>query len=352
MKKVSGCLDEVFYDFHRNYHPELTIYPRMVLLYIILLLLLSIFSFSFWLSNLLLYPPRQPLARNPKDYNLAFEDVSFSSTDHLELKGWWIPADGQAPAVILLHPLFGNRHGLIPRSGLWPAIFREELDLLKVAQAFHQAGWSVLMFDFRSHGESPRGLCAGGLTEDQDVTGAVDFTFKRQSAGLPKGETPQVGLVGFGSGAAASIAAIGRTKGKAEKMMVFTGDSEGGAGWTEVLPPNNKLLCFLIAVRPAPLDLLLRGFLKEIASLLGPLLVPIVDWLCQLRGGYPLGGARLLKAAGEVHLPVLFIQSPKEPKAMHDSVQVLYEALPDAKCIESEAIPQVLLDFASARIRK
>lgn len=338
----------------------------MVFLYCILLLLLAIFSISFWLSNLLLYPPRQALTRSPSDYNLTYEEVTFSSTDHLDLKGWWIPAGEHAPAVILLHPLFGNRHGLIPRRGPWPAMFREEFDLLKIACAFHQAGWSVLAFDFRSHGESPPGLCAGGLTEDQDVTGAVDFVFKLQSAGLPKGEIPQVGLVGFGLGAVASLAAIGRAKAPAEKLMIFTGDSEGGAGWTEVLPPNSKLLRFLIAVQPVSLDLLLRGWLGEIAPLLGSLFVPMVDWLCRMRGGYPLDGERLLKAAGEVHLPVLFIQSPQVIGKIHDGVQQLYDALPGSKQIEwieasaeglqayrlISAAPQTILDFASANLRK
>jgi alpha-beta hydrolase superfamily lysophospholipase len=40
-----------------------------------------------------------------------------------------------------------------------------EVDLLKTAHGFHQAGYAVLLFDFRSHGESQAGLCAGGLSE-------------------------------------------------------------------------------------------------------------------------------------------------------------------------------------------
>jgi len=338
----------------------------MVFIYLLLFLLLAVLGFSFWLSSLLLYPPRQPLTRTPKDYNLAYEEVSFSSTDRLALKGWWIPAGEHAPAVILLHPLLGNRHGFSAHRTPWPAMFRIEFDLLKIALAFHQAGWAVLTFDFRSHGESQPGLCAGGLTEDQDVTGAVDYTFMRLSADLPRGETPQVGLVGFGLGAAAALAAIGRTKGKAEKLMIFTGDSEGGVGWTEIQPPNIKQLRFLIAVQPASLDLLLRGCLGEIAPLLGPLLVPLVDWLCQLRGGYPLDGALLLKAAREVHLPVLFVQPPQDPWGIHDGVKALCDALPGPKRIEwiegplgslesyrwlTDA-PQALLAFAAASIQK
>ena len=77
------------------------------------------------------------------------------------------------------------------------------------------------MFDFRGHGGSQGGRCAGGLTEDQDVRGAVDKAFKRIAAEVPARETPQVGVVGFGLGASAAIAAVGREKGGAEVLFLI-----------------------------------------------------------------------------------------------------------------------------------
>ena len=322
--------------------------------------LLLILSFVFWLSSLLLYPPRQLLTRNPSNYGLDYEEVSFESTDHLALKGWLIPCSASAPVVILLHPQFGNRHGVDAHRKPWPGSFQTEVDLLKVAQAFHQAGWAVLMFDFRSHGESQRGLCGGGMTEDQDVTGAVDYTFNRLVASLPEGETPRVGVVGFGLGASAILAAVGRMKGKGEKLMVFTGDSEGGAGWTEIQPPNIKRLSFAILVQPVSLGSLLRGWLEDIMPALS-ILIPFVDRLCQARGGYPLDGNLLLKAVREVYLPVLIIQIRLDHWSASSELQDLYEVLPGPKRIEwIEAPsgrlevfrylvdhPQALLDFAA-----
>ena len=49
------------------------------------------------------------------------------------MKGWWIPAGEHAPAAILLHPLLGNRHGFSAHRTPWPAMFRIEFDLLKIA---------------------------------------------------------------------------------------------------------------------------------------------------------------------------------------------------------------------------
>ena len=77
------------------------------------------------------------------------------------------------------------------------------------------------MFDFRGHGGSQGSRCAGGLTEDQDVHGTVDYAFKRIAAEVPARETPQVGVVGFGLGASAAIAAVGREKGGAEVLFLI-----------------------------------------------------------------------------------------------------------------------------------
>src|SRR5690606_6806455 len=118
------------------------------------------------------------------DYEMAYEDVCFASKDRLTLKGWWIPARltqsaGDVPVVILLHPMYGNRHGFLRDAQQWPFRAGEDVDLLQIARAFHSAGYAALLFDFRSHGESQRGLCGGGFTEDQDVMGAVDYVFAR-----------------------------------------------------------------------------------------------------------------------------------------------------------------------------
>jgi pimeloyl-ACP methyl ester carboxylesterase len=248
----------------------------------------------------------------------------------LTLKGWWIPAaraahlHGQGPAGILLHPLFGNRHGLSSQHQPRPRLFQTDVDLLKTARAFHQAGYAALLFDFRSHGESQRGLCAGGLTEDQDVTGAVDYVFRRMG-GEAVG-TPSVGLVGFGLGASAALAASGREKGGDETILVFSGGSEGGVGFTAFQPANVKRLRFLAAVQPASLGTLLQGYLRQVCAPLGWVLVPLVDWLCRQRGGYPLAETFLLKFAREVRVPVLYVQARADAWGKCSEVQRLYEA--------------------------
>jgi pimeloyl-ACP methyl ester carboxylesterase len=234
--------------------------------------------------------------------------------------------------------MFGNRHGFHPQPQGWSRLLQTEVDLLKVARGFQQAGYAVMLFDFRGHGESQAGLCAGGLTEDQDVAGAVDYVFSRLADQAPA-EAPQVGLVGFGLGAAAAIAAIGREKGGAETIRIFTGDSEGGVGWTSVQPANVKMLRFLIAIQPASLGGLLRGYLRRLFGPLGVVLVPLVDRLCQRRGGYPLDEALLLKYVHQVNIPVLYVQACPDGRGdwasefASSEVQRLCEATPGPKLL-------------------
>jgi alpha/beta superfamily hydrolase len=295
------------------------------LTFLLLLSALSILTLSDWIAHRLLHPRRQPATRSPESYGLKFEPVDFSSTDGLLLKGWWIPAAPGAPArsVILLHPMFGNRQGLSVRQAPGPGFGQVDLDLLKLAAVFHHEGYAVLLFDFRSHGESQGGLCAGGLTEDQDVVGAVNYVFGRLAI-----ENPQVGLVGFGLGAAAALTAIGRYRGGTEAMWLFSGDSQSASDFTRVPPANIKRLQFLVAVQPASLGTLVRGYLRQIVGPFSRPLVSLASQFCVLGGGFPLDRAALLKFARRMTVPVLYVQARREPWGDCDEVQLLSDATP------------------------
>jgi pimeloyl-ACP methyl ester carboxylesterase len=234
---------------------------------------------------------------------------------------------------------------------------------MKIAALFHQAGYAVLTFDFRSHGESQRGLCAGGLMEDQDVMGAVDYAFQRLTTEASTA-TPIVGIVGFGLGAAAALAAVGREKGGTEVIHVFSGDSEGGSAFVAIEPPNVKRLRFLVAVEPASMGAWLRELLYPRIGVLYRLVVPLVEWLCQRRGGFPLGITRLLRFVQEVHIPVLVVKGCAGSCPKHAEAQQVYEAIPGEKqlwqiegvkgamqtyqCIEQH--PERILAFASLHV--
>ena len=304
---------------------------------LLLLVVLALIANAYRISTLVLYPPRQPISRTPADYGLAYEDISFASKDGLLLHGWWLPGRANAlthdpdPVVLILHPHFGNRHGLCTERQGWLPISENDLDLLLVAQAFHQAGYAVLMFDFRSHGESPRGLCAGGFTEDQDVLGAVDYLFQRVAP--DNLERPKVGVIGFGLGAAATLVALGREKGGADVIRVFSGDSEGGSGFLAIQPLSVKRLRFLVAVQPDALKTAVSAILRTRIGACGLFLRPMVDLFCQWRGGFPLSATALDRFVGEAHIPLLYIHTNADSQTESGDIQRLYDLTPGPKQI-------------------
>jgi len=99
----------------------------------------------------------QPLVLDPGSSRVPFANVGFKSPDGLDLKGWWIPSEKKpAGTVVLSHGVFRNRDQMLSR-----AVF------------LHQAGYQVLLFDLRGHGESAPAPLSGGLTESRDFLGAL-----------------------------------------------------------------------------------------------------------------------------------------------------------------------------------
>ncbi len=107
-------------------------------------------SFAWWVSDLLLAPPwyehRSPEqglrlgnSTDPRtDFGIEFEDVTFPTGEDATLRGWFIPGAAGAESVVVgAHGAGGDRRSFI---GLVPM--------------FHEAGYPVLLFDFRDHGVS------------------------------------------------------------------------------------------------------------------------------------------------------------------------------------------------------
>lgn len=127
---------------------------------------------------------RRPLldASSPAAFDLAFEDVSLTTEDHINLRGYWIPCPGSRRAVIMLHGFAGS---LDPD--------------LRYTPHLHKTGFNILMFDFRAHGRSGGRLTSLGALEARDVRAAVNYTRARGC--------DRIGLLGFSMGGRAAILA-------------------------------------------------------------------------------------------------------------------------------------------------
>ncbi len=137
---------------------------------------------SLQAAHSVVHPPRTRDDKSPADFGLAYESVEFYSTDGILLRGWFIP--GGEAAVIMAHGHGGSKASMLPRAN---ALRRE-------------AGYSVLLFDFRASGESEGSQATLGYREQNDVLGAIAYLQSR-----PEVDPERIGALGSSMGAAALL---------------------------------------------------------------------------------------------------------------------------------------------------
>ncbi len=91
-------------------------------------------------------------------------DVVLLTADGLELGGWFLPGDADAPVLLVASGNAGHRGYRAP-----------------LAEALHDAGLGVLLFDYRGYGGNPGSPSEGGLA--LDVRAARNFLL--EDAGVP-----------------------------------------------------------------------------------------------------------------------------------------------------------------------
>ncbi|MDP4144651.1 MAG: alpha/beta fold hydrolase [Bacillota bacterium] len=120
-----------------------------------------------------------------------YEDISFYSRDGVLLNGWLLHSKGSKKTLIMCHGYGQNR------------LFGEG-KTLEIANEFIKAGYNVIMFDFRGHGNSELKHVTIGYNEQQDLLGAIDFAEK-------KGIAKKIGVMGFSMGAATALSCLDKT---------------------------------------------------------------------------------------------------------------------------------------------
>jgi len=113
------------------------------------------------------------------------QEVEFQAVDDIRLSGWLLRGQPGQPAIVMCHDLGQNRTSLTHLAvGLW------------------NTGFTVLLFDFRAHGESDGGRSSLGLKEKRDILGALEFL-----RGLDGIDQRRIGIYGVGMGAYAAVLA-------------------------------------------------------------------------------------------------------------------------------------------------
>lgn len=117
---------------------------------------------------------RNPVTRTPQEAGLDYESVAFTSPDDVHLSGWYIPSENSNKLVVFNHFMLGNKAGAEPHKD-WGNV---SVDFLPIYKSLVDAGYNVLTYDLRNHGESDvykDGALGLTHTEYQDVLASVRY---------------------------------------------------------------------------------------------------------------------------------------------------------------------------------
>lgn len=114
-----------------------------------------------WLvGTILMAPVRRQIPPPPAD--LQCQEIRFESATGLQLRGWVSDLPAAKVTVLHLHGLQGSRQSGVARM-----------------RFLRRAGYAVMCFDFRSHGESEGDQITFGYLEAYDVRAAVAYARAR-----------------------------------------------------------------------------------------------------------------------------------------------------------------------------
>jgi fermentation-respiration switch protein FrsA (DUF1100 family) len=131
------------------------------------------------------YRPKLPIYSTPEEDGLKFDSISFPTSDGEILRGWFLHGRISLPLVVVCHGVGTNRE-----------------DLRAVSRFLGRAGFSVLAFDFRAHGQSSGHKTTFGFKEALDVQAAVRFAQKGYGSNFKN-----IGIYAISMGSAAVILA-------------------------------------------------------------------------------------------------------------------------------------------------
>ncbi len=209
-------------------------------------------------------------------HQLVYEDVIFAAEDGLQLSAWFVPVENSRKAIITFHGGNTDRRAFLDSVSAW-----------------HDAGFNILMPDYRNHGKSgiDKAGLSFGLRESLDGIAAVEWLIDTQSI-------DHIGLVGASLGSATALI----TASKSDRVGALVLQSTG-YNFAQLYKNVMPFLPDYFAYNAARMLLLLTG-------------VAVSD---ALNLNYPL-----LAAARELSIPVLFVHGSEDQIVKPREAKYLY----------------------------
>ena len=170
------------------------------------------------------------------------------------------------------------------------------LQMMGLTRFLFHAGYSVLLFDFQAHGESPGKHITAGYLESRDATAAVNFVHQK----FPE---EKVGVIGFSMGGASAL--LARPPLQVDAMILES-----------VYPTIRQAITDRLEIR-------FGGW--------GKLGTPFLTWQLKPRLGFDPDDLCPIKRVGEITIPKLFIAGTADRDTTLQETKNLFNAAAEPK---------------------
>lgn len=162
---------------------------------------LGIFTYTWYEFRFTLKPERA-LKKPSLSKDLKITKKYLRTSDGIRISSWYIPVKNPKAVVILIH---GYRK-----------INADKTRMLPHAEYLRKAGYSTMLIDLRSFGESGGNKVSLGIAEWKDAQAAYDY-----AKSLPENKNKKIGFYGKSMGGVTSIIANAIT-GKGDFIVAIT----------------------------------------------------------------------------------------------------------------------------------
>ncbi len=259
---------------------------------------------AYFLAGTVIHLNRQPVPKNPKDYGMNYEKIEFKASDGVIIRGWLIP--GNLDKLIIMTHVGGlTKYGSTVAYKNLTKLYYKEVQFLNTAKHLHNQGYSVLMFDFRNHGESDassnKGIAGVGLEEYKDVVGAMNYIQKRDDL-----KNMPVGFVSFCMGANSTIIAMSK------------------------VPNAFKNVKCLFAIQPISMEVFIRTYMKIVLMPIGQkIFMPMIKKFVVMRGGEHMEMMSPKDYVRDLRVPTMYVQAKNDPWTELSDIEGFYRDTPD-----------------------
>ncbi|MDB5339836.1 MAG: alpha/beta hydrolase [Planctomycetaceae bacterium] len=205
------------------------------------------------------------------------ELISFSARDGLPLRGVFLPRPNAIGTIIVCHGVGANH-----------------ADIQPLFLNLYHAGFQILAFDFRGHGNSAGHTITYGLQERRDVLGAYDYCVQRSD--------------------------VDRTR------LFALGASMGGAALLQALPEMPQVRAAVVDSAFASLDQMAGHQLRFFPPVVRAPLVQLVRWFAWIETGADLQRLSPADRLREISIPLLIIHGSDDTVVPVEHAHLLQKA--------------------------